>query len=157
MLDLAAVVAPIGLFFGRIANFINGELWGRPHRICPWASSSPMAGPVPRHPSQLYEASPEGLLLFVGARHRGAALRLPPPGLLGGMFVFGYALARIFCEFFREPDRAARLLVRSVGRGARRRITMGMLLSLPMLIVGAVAIWLAARGARSRPPRRTRP
>ncbi|HVL21764.1 MAG TPA: prolipoprotein diacylglyceryl transferase, partial [Amaricoccus sp.] len=104
MLDLAAVVTPIGLFFGRIANFINGELWGRPAFDLPFAFVFPNAGPVPRHPSQLYEAFAEGILLFavVGLAVRRFGFRRP--GLVGGIFVLGYAVARIVCEFFREPD-----------------------------------------------------
>ena len=103
MLDVAAIVTPIGLFLGRLANFVNGELWGRPADV-PWAFVFPHAGPEPRHPSQLYEAGLEGLVLFVIlliAMRRGALTR---PGLIGGLFVGGYGLARIAVEFFREPD-----------------------------------------------------
>jgi phosphatidylglycerol:prolipoprotein diacylglycerol transferase len=146
MLDLAAVVTPIGLFFGRIANFINGELWGRPAPDFPYAVVFPHAGPVPRHPSQLYEALGEGLILFVVmvvAVRRFGFLR---PGLIGGTFVLGYAVARIVCEFFREPDPQLGFLFGASVDGLGGGITMGMLLSLPMAFVGAVAIWLAARG-----------
>ena len=138
MLDLAAVVVPIGLFFGRIANFVNGELWGRPAPDFPYAFVFPNGGSVPRHPSQLYEAFGEGLVLFVLLALAVRRFGFRRPGLLGGMFVLGYAVARIVCEFFREPDAQLGYLFGGV--------TMGMLLSLPMALVGAVAIVLAARG-----------
>ena len=151
MLDLAAVATPIGLFFGRIANFINGELWGRPAPDLPFGVVFPHGGPVPRHPSQLYEALTEGLILFIVLAVAVRCFGFRKPGLLGGIFVFGYALARILCEFFREPDPQLGFLfgrsVEALGGG----ITMGMLLSVPMAIIGAVAIWLAARGA-TKPP-----
>jgi phosphatidylglycerol:prolipoprotein diacylglycerol transferase len=152
MLDLAAVVTPIGLFFGRIANFINGELWGRPAPDFPLAFVFPEAGPVPRHPSQLYEAFAEGLLLFLVMVWAVRRFGFRRPGLIGGIFVLGYAVARIVCEFFREPDPQLGFLfgtsVEALGGG----ITMGMLLSVPMALVGAVAIWLAARGATRPAP-----
>jgi phosphatidylglycerol---prolipoprotein diacylglyceryl transferase len=136
MLDLAAIVTPIGLFLGRIANFINGELWGRPAEI-PWAVVFPHAGPEPRHPSQLYEAGLEGLLLFAVlliAVRMGALRR---PGTIGGLFVAGYGLARIASEHFREPDAHIGFLAGG--------LTMGMLLSLPMVLAGAIAIVRAWR------------
>jgi len=137
LLDLAATVVPIGLLLGRIANFINGELWGRATNV-PWAVIFPTGGPVPRHPSQLYEAATEGLLLLVLLAivvRRGGYKR---PGLVGGLFVAGYALARIGCEFFREPDPQLGFLFGGFA-------TMGMILSLPMLIVG---VFFAVRAAR---------
>jgi phosphatidylglycerol---prolipoprotein diacylglyceryl transferase len=140
MLDVAAIVTPIGLFLGRLANFVNGELWGRVADV-PWAFVFPNADLAPRHPSQLYEAALEGVVLFallLIATRRGALAR---PGLIGGLFVGGYGLARIASEFFREPD--AQLGFFTGG------LTMGMLLSLPMLAVGAGAIVYALR----RPPR----
>jgi phosphatidylglycerol:prolipoprotein diacylglycerol transferase len=103
MLDMAAVVTPIGLFFGRIANFINGELWGRPAPGFPYAVVFPHAGPLPRHPSQLYEALRGGPGPVRDPGPCGAPLRLPQAGLVGGIFVLGYAVARIVCEFFRSP------------------------------------------------------
>src|SRR5215218_4544248 len=146
MLDMAAVVTPIGLFFGRIANFINGELWGRPAPDFPYAVVFPHAGPEPRHPSQLYEALGEGLILFIVMAFAARRFGFRRPGLLGGIFVLGYAVARIVCEFFREPDAQLGYLfgtsIGALGGG----ITMGMLLSLPMALVGAIAIVLAARG-----------
>jgi phosphatidylglycerol---prolipoprotein diacylglyceryl transferase len=138
MLDLAAIVTPIGLFLGRLANFVNGELWGRATDV-PWAVVFPHAGLQPRHPSQLYEAGLEGILLFAVlllAARRGALTR---PGLIGGLFVAGYGLTRVFGELFREPDAHIGYLTGG--------LTMGMLLSLPMILVGAVAIVHAMRRA----------
>lgn len=146
MLDMAAVVTPIGLFFGRIANFINGELWGRPAPDFPYAIVFPHAGPVPRHPSQLYEAFGEGLVLFIVMAIAARVFGFRRPGLLGGIFVLGYAIARIVCEFFREPDAQLGFLFGSSVNALSGGITMGMLLSVPMAIVGIVFIVLAARG-----------
>ena len=104
MLDLCAAATPIGLFFGRMANFINAELVGRPSTV-PWAMVFPGADLVERHPSQLYEAFFEGLVLFAvlwWLTHKLLALRRP--GMVAGTFMLGYGLARSFCEFFREPD-----------------------------------------------------
>jgi phosphatidylglycerol---prolipoprotein diacylglyceryl transferase len=156
MLDLAAVVTPIGLFFGRIANFINGELWGRPAPDFPVAVVFPDAGPIPRHPSQLYEATAEGLLLFLLMAWAVRRFGFRRPGLVGGIFVLGYATARIICEFFREPDAQLGFLFGSSLEALGGGITMGMLLSLPMAVVGLVAIWLAARGS-TRPDALARP
>lgn len=138
VLDLAAVVTPIGLFFGRIANFINGELWGRVTDV-PWAMIFPHAGPEPRHPSQLYQAGLEGILLFalmftLARRPRREEER----GLLGGAFLVGYAVARSIGELFRQPDAHLGFLFAG--------ITMGQLLSLPMLLFGLFLIWRARRG-----------
>lgn len=138
MADLAAVVAPIGLLLGRIANFVNGELWGRPSDV-PWAFIFSRAGPEPRHPSQLYEAALEGLLLLVILAFLVRQTGFRRPGLLAGLFGIGYALARIFVEFYREPDR-------HIGFIAGGWVTMGMALSLPLLAAG---LWLVFR-ARSR-------
>jgi phosphatidylglycerol:prolipoprotein diacylglycerol transferase len=138
MLDIAAIVTPIGLFLGRLANFVNGELWGRTADV-PWAVVFPNAGPLPRHPSQLYEAGLEGIALFLVlyfAMRRGALAR---PGLIGGLFVAGYGLTRVFGEFFREPDAHIGFLAGG--------LTMGMLLSLPMIVIGAAAIIHAVRRA----------
>ena len=127
--DLTACVTPIGIFFGRLANFIKPELWGRPTDV-DWAMVFPdvAAGPFPRHPSQLYEAGLEGIVLFLVllvARRMGALQR---PGLATGIFAIGYGVARIICEFFREPDAQLGFLF----GGA----TMGMLLSLPLIAAG---------------------
>jgi phosphatidylglycerol:prolipoprotein diacylglycerol transferase len=135
--DRIAVCAPIGLGLGRVANFINGELWGReaPDWL-PWAMIFPNAGPLPRHPSQIYQALLEGVVLFVVmillGRSREIRARF---GLLTGVFLVGYALARITGEFFRQPDAFLGFLY----AGA----TMGQLLSLPMLAAGVALIAFA--------------
>jgi phosphatidylglycerol---prolipoprotein diacylglyceryl transferase len=152
MLDMAAVVTPIGLFFGRIANFINGELWGRPAPDFPYAVVFPHAGPEPRHPSQLYEAFGEGLVLFIVMAIAARTFGFRRPGLLGGIFVLGYAIARIVCEFFREPDAQLGFLFGSSVQALSGGITMGMVLSVPMALVGAAVIVIAARGY-TRPAR----
>lgn len=138
--DAITACAPIGLFFGRVANFINGELWGRPADV-PWAFIFPQAGPEPRHPSQLYEAALEGILLFLILRWatHGAGL-LKRRGVVAGMFFLGYAVFRTFVENFREPDR----YLQHFPLG----LTMGMMLSAPMVIGGLYLIW---RGL-SEPP-----
>ncbi|HEY9213011.1 MAG TPA: prolipoprotein diacylglyceryl transferase [Ancylobacter sp.] len=136
MLDIAAAVVPIGLFFGRLANFINGELWGRVTDV-PWAFVFPNGGPEPRHPSQLYEAGLEGLVIFVVLLLAVRAGALARPGLIAGIFVLLYGCARIFVEMFREPDAQLGYLYGG--------ITMGMLLSVPMLLVGLYFIVRAAR------------
>ena len=136
--DMLAIAAPIGLFFGRIANFINGELYGRVSDV-PWAVVFPNGGPAPRHPSQLYEALLEGLLLFIIMMLFRQTKIGQKPGFLTGMFFIGYALARGFVELFRQPDEYLGFLV----GGA----TMGQLLSLPMIIIGA---WLMVRAAKQK-------
>jgi phosphatidylglycerol:prolipoprotein diacylglycerol transferase len=144
--DLVAPVAPIGLFFGRIANFINAELWGRPAPDFPYAVIFPDAGPVPRHPSQLYEAATEGLLLFILitlAVRMGGYRR---PGLVAGLFGAGYAVFRIFCEFFREPDPQLGFLFGASVDALKGGITMGMLLSLPLLAAGLALVAWSLRG-----------
>jgi phosphatidylglycerol:prolipoprotein diacylglycerol transferase len=146
LLDVAAVVTPIGLFTGRIANFVNGELWGRVAPEIPWAFVFPNGGPVPRHPSQLYEAFAEGIVLLIVLVLAVRRVGFRRPGLIGGLFVFGYAIARIVCEFFREPDAQLGFLFGRSVDALNGGITMGMLLSLPMAVVGLVAMWIAARG-----------
>ncbi|HEY4134713.1 MAG TPA: prolipoprotein diacylglyceryl transferase [Alphaproteobacteria bacterium] len=129
--DLLCCAVPIGLLLGRIANFINGELFGRPTDV-PWAMVFPHGGPFPRHPSQLYEAFFEGLLLFAVLAwlvHRTRAVERP--GLLAGLFLAGYGLARFGVEFVRQPDEQLGFLY----AGA----TMGQLLSLPLIAAG---LWL---------------
>lgn len=101
-LDLIAVNAPIALMFGRIANFINGELYGRVTEVA-WAMPFPKGGGVPRHPSQLYEAFLEGLVLYLVLRLLYKPL-YQRPGLMGGLFLMGYGVARFFVEYYREPD-----------------------------------------------------
>ncbi len=133
--DLCAAAVPIGIGLGRIANFIKPELWGRPTDVS-WAMVFPGAGPLPRHPSQLYEAGTEGLVLFVLLWFAVRAGALRRPGLTAGLFGIGYGAARIACEFFREPDPQLGFLF----GGA----TMGMLLSVPLIIAG-LALVLYAR------------
>lgn len=144
--DIAATVVPIGLFLGRIANFINAELWGRPAPDVPWAMVFPHAGPVPRHPSQLYEAFGEGLVLFVLLGLLVRAVGFRRPGLIAGVFGMGYAVARIAAEFFREPDPQLGFLFGTGAGGGG--LTMGMLLSLPLFAAGLVLVLRA----RSRAP-----
>jgi phosphatidylglycerol:prolipoprotein diacylglycerol transferase len=138
--DRIAVVTPIGLFLGRIANFINGELWGRPAPGVPWAMVFPTGGPVPRHPSQLYQAALEGLLLFavLWALARSPAV-LAARGTLVGVFLAGYGLARIVGETFRQPDAFMGFLISGT--------TMGQWLSVPMVLAGLAFLLHARRRA----------
>lgn len=150
--DVACAAAPIGLFFGRIANFINAELYGRETTV-PWAMRFPQydwsvrewvaTGAEPLvHPSQLYEAALEGLLLFAVLAVAIWGFRaLSRPGLVSGLFLIGYASTRSFVENFREPD--------SFVEGLPSFLTMGMLLSIPMVLAGA---WLIFRALRPTPP-----
>ncbi|MBR1152189.1 prolipoprotein diacylglyceryl transferase [Bradyrhizobium sp. JYMT SZCCT0428] len=138
--DITTGVGPIGLFLGRLANFINSELWGRPaDSSVPWRMVFPNGGPLPRHPSQLYEAALEGILLFaiLAVMIRMGALKRP--GLILGSFIAIYAIARIISEFFREPDPQLGFLWGG--------LTMGMLLSVPMIIAGAILMVMAWRKA----------
>ena len=143
--DFVACCVPFGLFFGRLANFVNGELWGRVVETpgLPWAMVFPGAGPLPRHPSQLYEAALEGavlivvmLLLFWKTRARFR------PGLLVGVFTAGISLARFMVEFFRQPDEQLAEFARSTG------LSMGQWLTVPLIVLG---IGLVVR-ALARPP-----
>lgn len=136
MFDLLGVVVPIGLFFGRIANFINGELWGRTSEVA-WAMVFPGAGPEPRHPSQLYQAALEGVALFVILAIAVRMGGLKRPGLCLGLFGAGYGVARIIGEFFRQYDPQIGLIFDV--------ITMGQILSIPMVLVGGAFIWRALR------------
>lgn len=140
--DLCTATVPIGIFFGRIANFINGELFGRPTDV-PWGMVFPEARlhypdvePTARHPSQLYEAMLEGLLLFIVLRiltHYYGALKRP--GLVSGTFLVGYALARSTAELFREPHFAHSLNIEP--------LTVGIAYSIPMLLLGLFVIYFA--------------
>lgn len=138
MLDLGAASAPVGLGLGRLANFINGELYGRATDV-PWAfifPSDPLK--LPRHPSQIYEAALEGMLLFIAVRIATHRFRvLAHPGRASGIFALGYGLSRIVVELFREPDE-------QIGYFAGI-MTMGMILSLPLVAIG---IWLLMRSRR---------
>jgi phosphatidylglycerol---prolipoprotein diacylglyceryl transferase len=140
--DLCATIAPISIFLVRIGNFINSEQWGRPTDV-PWAVVFPDADEAPRHPSQLYEAGLEGLLLLLVlgiVAQKGGFKR---PGLLTGLATLGYALARIAMEFYREPDPQLEQLGGD--------LTMGMLLSAPMVLIGIAlviySVWAARRKA----------
>jgi phosphatidylglycerol:prolipoprotein diacylglycerol transferase len=138
--DITCAVGPIGLFLGRVANFVNGELWGRPTDV-PWAMVFPNGGPLPRHPSQLYEALLEGVVLFAVlaiAIRMGALKR---PGLIIGLFAMLYAVMRSFCELFREPDAQLGFLWNT-------GLTMGMVLSVPLFLAGLA---FAAVALRRRP------
>jgi phosphatidylglycerol---prolipoprotein diacylglyceryl transferase len=132
-------VSPIGLFFGRIANFINGELWGRSADV-PWAIVFPTGGPLPRHPSQIYEALMEGVILFslLFILSRSEAIRRRP-GMLMGTFIAGYGVARSIGELFREPDNYIGFLAFGT--------TWGQWLSLPMIAIGLFFIVRASRRA----------
>ncbi|MFT6104228.1 MAG: phosphatidylglycerol:prolipoprotein diacylglycerol transferase [Paracoccaceae bacterium] len=168
---LALVVAP-GLFLGRLANFINAELWGRASDA-PWAMKFPtmcvdpawqgclatgawfyQGDEVARHPSQLYQAGLEGLVLGVVLMllaYRGGALKRP--GMITGVFLAGYGASRYIVEFFRQPDAHFASLENPVGfaiGSGHIGITMGQLLSVPMILVGLALIWMARRGARKR-------
>ena len=144
--DIVAAVVPIGLFFGRVANFINGELWGRPSDM-PWAMIFPHdPEQVLRHPSQLYQAGLEGILLFVLVMVLNARGIRRHMGALTGAFLMGYGLARITGEFFREPD--AQLGFLAFGT------TMGQILSLPMVLIG---LWLLATAKHRPAPDRSQP
>ncbi len=133
--DRLAVCVPIGLCLGRLANFVNGELWGQVADV-PWAMVFPGAGPYPRHPSQLYQAGLEGVLLFAVLLWRARTPEvLARTGYLTGLFLAGYGAARIVGEVFREPDAHLGFLLGG--------LTMGQLLSVPMVVAG---LWLMRRG-----------
>lgn len=133
--DNVGCAVPIGLCLGRLANFINGELFGRTAPDLLWAIPFPAGGPLPRHPSQLYEAFLEGILLFLimYLLWRNKRFR-SKPGVLTGCFCVGYGLARSIAEFFREPDQHLGFIAGAV--------TMGQILSVPMIIFG---LWVIRR------------
>ena len=134
-LDFLAPLVPPGLGAGRIGNFINGELWGKPSEV-PWAMVFPEGGPAARHPSQLYEAALEGLALFVFLWWFS---RRPRPRMaVSGLFLVGYGIVRCLVEFVREPDA-------HIGYLAFDWLTVGQLLSLPMLLLGAAMLWWGRR------------
>jgi phosphatidylglycerol:prolipoprotein diacylglycerol transferase len=135
--DFAAPLVPLGLFFGRIGNFINGELWGRVSDV-PWAMVFPTGGPLARHPSQLYQAMLEGLLLFIILWWFSAKTR--PRAAVSGLFLLGYGCFRFIAEFFRVPDP-------QYGYLAFDWFTMGQLLCVPMIIAGAAMIFWAYQSA----------
>ncbi|HEY5718933.1 MAG TPA: prolipoprotein diacylglyceryl transferase, partial [Gammaproteobacteria bacterium] len=133
--DFVAPLIPVGLAAGRLGNFINGELWGRVSDV-PWAMVFPHAGRLPRHPSQLYEFALEGVVLFLLLWFWSARPR--PRMAVSGLFLVGYGVARSTVELFREPDA-------HLGYLAGGWLTMGLLLSLPMIVAGAVLLALAYR------------
>jgi phosphatidylglycerol:prolipoprotein diacylglycerol transferase len=142
--DRLCSVVPIGLFFGRLANFINGELWGRTTDVH-WAMVFPTGGPEPRHPSQLYQAGMEGLCLFILLQ---VLVRIPAlrarDGFVSGAFLAGYGVARVIGELFRQPDAQLGFLFGGV--------TMGQLLSVPMILAGvALMLFAPRRVALDRP------
>ncbi len=136
--DVVASCAPIGLFFGRIANFINGELFGRVTDV-PWGVIYPNGGPLPRHPSEIYEATLEGIILFlIMAYFAHRQDWRERPGRVGGVFLVGYAVARMTGEVFREPDSFLGFVLGP--------FTMGQLLSVPVLLAGAfLIVWCGRR------------
>ncbi len=137
--DVVTAAVPIGLFFGRLANFVNGELWGRVTDV-PWAMIFPKADDSPRHPSQLYEAALEGLVLFVVLRiatHYGR--KLQRPGFVSGLFLLGYGLARGFVEhFYRQPDLTHPISIHTP-------LTPGLAYSIPMVLFGIYLIYSFSR------------
>lgn len=140
--DFIAPVIPVGLGLGRLGNFINGELWGRPASAeLPWAMVFPQAGDaLPRHPSQLYEFALEGVLLFVVLWWFSARPR--PRMAVSGLFLLGYGILRSVAEFFREPDGHLGFLLMDW-------MTMGQILSAPMIVAGAILLFLAYRQGRT--------
>ena len=137
LIDVIAPSVTFGLFLGRLANFVNGELYGRATDVA-WAVVFPAGGPEPRHPSQLYEALLEGICLFLVLRlltHRYH--KLATPGFVSGAFAAGYGTARTIVEFFREPD----IQIGYLAGG----LTMGMLLSIPMILAGCALMWWVSR------------
>src|SRR3954469_16455197 len=147
--DITCGVAPIGIFLVRLTNFINSELWGRPaDSSVPWAMVFPNGGPLPRHPSQLYEGGLGGTVLFAILALMIRAGALKRPGLILGSFIAIYAIARIVGEFFREPDPQLGFLWSG--------LTMGMLLSVPMIVAGVILMVMAwRRGPRTQQLSRT--
>lgn len=140
MFDTVAAGVPVGLGVVRVANFINDELWGRVSDVA-WAVRFPNGGGLPRHPSQLYEAFLEGFVLFfVLFLLVWVGKKLKAPGFIAGTFVLGYGISRIIVEFFREPDA-------QLGYLFGGWLTMGMILSLPMVLIGLWAMWRGNRAA----------
>jgi len=135
--DFIAPMVPIGLFFGRIGNFINAELWGKVSDV-PWAMVFPNGGSLPRHPSMLYEAALEGLLLFIILWIYSAKPK--PAGAVSGLFLLGYGVFRFSVEFVRTPDQ-------QYGYLALDWLTMGQILSLPMIVLGGIVMMRAYRNA----------
>ena len=151
--DYISVVVPFGLLFGRLANFVNGELWGRiTDASVPWAMVFPGGGDAPRHPSQLYEAALEGLLLgtvlLVLYWKTRARWRV---GLLTGLFTMGYGMARFTVEFFREPDAQLQDFARAT------HLSMGQWLTIPLILTGLILLVRAFASAEAAPSNRPEP
>lgn len=136
--DMGTLGAPIGFFFGRLANFVNGELWGRVTDQ-PWGMVFPSGGPLPRHPSQLYEAFFEGLVLITAMLVLSRRKR--PDGFMLGVFLLIYGTSRFLIEFVREPDAQLGFILGP--------FSMGQLLSVPMLAIGGWLVWRARRAAKA--------
>jgi len=137
--DFVAPLVPIGLGAGRIGNFINGELWGRVTDV-PWGMVFPQVDNIVRHPSQLYQAFLEGLVLFLVLNW--FRKRSPPVGAISGLFLVGYGMARIIVEFVREPDA-------QLGYVAWGWVTQGQVLSVPMILLGVLFMWFAYKKAKA--------
>ena len=142
VMDFLAPLAPLGLAAGRIGNFINGELWGRPTDV-PWAMVFPTGGPLPRHPSQLYEFFLEGIVLFSLVWWFSSKPR--PRMAVSGLFSLCYGAFRFGVEFVRQPDEHLQFI-------AFNWLTMGQLLSTPMILLGAVLLWWAYNRNDADPP-----
>ena len=143
MCDLGVIAAPLGLFFGRCANFVNGELWGKPCDL-PWAVTFETGGAIPRHPALLYEALLEGLVIFCVLQVVSRRKKTPPQGTFMGLFLLMYGVFRFLIEFVRVPDAQLGYLIGGV-------VTMGQLLSLPLVLLGMDELELAhRRGWRQR-------
>lgn len=140
LVDFVAPLVPTGLFFGRIGNFINAELWGRV-TDSPLGMVFPGGGPLPRHPSQLYEAFLEGLVLFIILWVFSSKKR--PTMAVSGVFALGYGIFRCIVEFFREPDA-------HIGYLAGGFLTMGMVLCIPLICIGLFLLWHAYGSVASR-------
>ena len=138
--DIICAVVPIGLFFGRLANFINGELWGKETNVY-WGVIFPNAGNIPRHPTQLYEAALEGIILFIILLILLNNNGLKKRGLISGFFLFFYSTSRILIENFRVPDSHIGYIYQN--------ITMGMIISSPFLIAGLTLILISFKNERS--------
>ena len=143
-LDFVAPIVPLGLGFGRVGNFIGGELYGRVSDV-PWAMVFPGGGPDPRHPSQLYQAGLEGLMLFIVVFWFSAKPR--PKYAVSGVFAIGYGAQRFFVEFFRQPDT-------HIGFDAFEWLTRGQVLSLPLIGVGVLFLYFAYRSTSEQSPKR---
>ncbi len=141
LMDMICCAVPIGLFFGRLANFVNGELYGRV-TDAPWGMIFPSGGPLPRHPSQLYEAALEGLVLFLLLNGLMLRTRVREyPSFIAGTFLLGYGMARFTIEFVREPDA-------QLGFVLLHWMSMGQILCLPMMLAGGLVMWLSVRRGR---------